>query len=83
MTTCDRCGREAEGFAVIGERRLCHPDYGSSCGHLEPDTETVRVAEVLYGHPDLLSRYIREWLVIFPVVHVRRGTDRWYLEVAR
>lgn len=29
--TCDRCGRKAEGFAVIGDRRLCHPDYGRWC----------------------------------------------------
>lgn len=29
--TCDRCGREVEGFAMIGGRRLCHPDYGPSC----------------------------------------------------
>ena len=28
---CDRCGRPAEGFAMIGGRRLCHPDYGYSC----------------------------------------------------
>ena len=28
---CDRCGREAEGFAFIGDKRLCHPDYGPGC----------------------------------------------------
>ena len=28
---CDRCGREAEGFAMVGGKRLCHPDYGPGC----------------------------------------------------
>lgn len=83
MTTCDRCGREAEGFAVIGERRLCHPDYGPSCGHLEPGTTTEVVGEVMFAAPRLLGRYLRHLSVEYPVVHVRRGEDRWYLEVTR
>lgn len=83
MTTCDRCGREAEGFAVIGDRRLCHPDYGPSCGHMEPDAEREVVAEVMYAAPDLLAQYLRRLHDQYPVVHVRRGADRWYLEVTR
>ena len=83
MTTCDRCGREAEGFAVIGDRRLCHPDYGPSCDHLEPGTTTEVVGEVLHRHFFLLHDAMRIWLDKYPVVHVRRGEDRWYLEVTR
>lgn len=33
---CERCGRLAEGFAMIGDKRYCHPDYGRSCYYIEP-----------------------------------------------
>lgn len=28
---CALCGEAAEGFAMIGDKRYCHPDEGRSC----------------------------------------------------
>lgn len=28
---CAACGKPAEGFAMVGELRYCHPDDGPSC----------------------------------------------------
>ena len=30
-THCAACGKPAEGFAMINDERLCHPDEGPSC----------------------------------------------------
>lgn len=30
-TECAACGRPAEGFAMVDDRRYCHPDDGPSC----------------------------------------------------
>lgn len=51
--------------------------------YLEPDAEREVVGEVMYAAPDLLAQYLRRLHDQYPVVHVRRGTDRWYLEVTR
>ena len=84
---CARCGREAEGFAVIGNRRLCHPDYGPSCvevtaaSNLVPGTATEVVAEVF--HLADLGRCVRERVAQHGLVHVSFRGDRWVIEVSR
>lgn len=55
MTACDRCGRTAEGFAMIGDRRLCHPDYGPSCYVLASHVGGLNVLDALDADPPLCS----------------------------
>lgn len=40
-TICSRCGETAKGYAMIGDKRYCHPDEGDDCYTLQHWEESL------------------------------------------
>jgi hypothetical protein len=79
--TCDRCGRPADGFAMIGDRRLCHPDYGRWCqrdGSMMVTWTAPAIKAAALQAVALAAAVNRlDWGGMTSVEYVRRLRDEW------